>query len=252
MTVPERLAFDPSSEFAGVLLRAARRRAPEGARRRAVVAATAAAAATSLAAGAAAAGAGVVKGGSLGSLAWIGVAGMLGVGSMAAAVAIHGYEVSPSVRADDPASPQATALPTSRAVPRPATTAVAQPPPAPAASVTAVEPEPSHPSTLAVAPAPASSPSATASPMTLELAMLDQARAALANGNPAGALSILDAYAARFPHASMAPEASMLRIEALVRAGDTAAARRVADAFLAHNPQSPYASRIGSLLGDSP
>ena len=252
MTVPGRLALNPSTDLKGVLLRSARQRAPEGARRRAVVAATAAVAASSFAAGAAAATAGAVKGGSIGSIAWLGVAGLLGVGSMAAAIAIHD-DVSPSVRADDPAFHQATALPTSREVPRAVTTAVAQPlQPAPVPSATAVEPEASHPSTLPLAPAPASSPSAPASPMTLELATLDQARAALAQGNPAGALSILDAYAARFPHASMAPEATVLRIEALVRAGDTAAARRVADAFLASNPRSPYASRIGSLLGGGP
>ena len=47
----------------------------------------------------------------------------------------------------------------------------------------------------------------------------------------------------------MGPEATVLRVEALVRAGDRSAAARVGNAFLAGNPQSPYATRIRSLLG---
>jgi outer membrane protein assembly factor BamD (BamD/ComL family) len=83
--------------------------------------------------------------------------------------------------------------------------------------------------------------------------MLEEARGALASGAPARALSILDGYAARFPRASMAPEASMLRIEALVRAGDLPAAGRAGEAFLTAHPGSPYATRVRSLLaGQNP
>jgi len=95
------------------------------------------------------------------------------------------------------------------------------------------------------APAPSSS-------LPAELSTLDQARTALRSGDPARALSILDGYASRFPHGSMAPEATMLRIEALVKAGDRAAAGRVADGFLTMSPGSPYAARIRSLLGTNP
>ena len=92
---------------------------------------------------------------------------------------------------------------------------------------------------------------ASASGVQAELASLDQARAALAAGAPARALSLLDAYAAAFPRASMAQEATVLRVEALVRAGDLPAARRVGDAFLANNPRSPSAAHVRSLLGES-
>jgi hypothetical protein len=78
--------------------------------------------------------------------------------------------------------------------------------------------------------------------------MLDEARAALAASRPATALSALDAYAAAFPRGAMAPEADVLRIEALVKAGDRAAAMRLADAFLAREGQGPYVERIRSLL----
>jgi hypothetical protein len=49
----------------------------------------------------------------------------------------------------------------------------------------------------------------------------------------------------------MGPEATVLRVEALARAGDMAAARRTGDAFLASHPQSPYAARVRSLIGES-
>ena len=81
--------------------------------------------------------------------------------------------------------------------------------------------------------------------------MLDQARTAIEEGDPARGLSILDAYGSRFPHGVMGPEASILRIEALVNAGDRTEAKREASAFLRSNPTSPYAPRIRSLLGSS-
>jgi outer membrane protein assembly factor BamD (BamD/ComL family) len=81
--------------------------------------------------------------------------------------------------------------------------------------------------------------------------MLERARAAMTSGNPALALSLLDTYTDRFPHPAMLPEATVLRIEALTKAGDPAAARRAADAFLATYPASPYADRIRTLLGAS-
>ncbi len=46
----------------------------------------------------------------------------------------------------------------------------------------------------------------------------------------------------------MGPEASVLRIEALVAAGDHTAAERAARSFLQANPQSPYTQRIETLL----
>jgi outer membrane protein assembly factor BamD (BamD/ComL family) len=82
-----------------------------------------------------------------------------------------------------------------------------------------------------------------------ELVTLERARSALAAGEATRALSILDTYSAGFPRASMADEATVLRIQALALAGDMAAAHRVAEAFLASRPQSPYAAHIRSLLG---
>ena len=85
-----------------------------------------------------------------------------------------------------------------------------------------------------------------------ELASLQQARVAIAEDDPARALSVLDAYVARFPQGSMVQEATVLRIEALVRAGDRPAAQRAADAFLQAHPENPYVDRIRTLLGTNP
>jgi len=84
-----------------------------------------------------------------------------------------------------------------------------------------------------------------------ELGTIDQARAALYSGDTRRALGLLDHYEARFPRGAMAPEAAVLRVEVLVKGGDRLGAKRVADAFLASNPQSPYAPRIQWLLSTS-
>jgi hypothetical protein len=81
-----------------------------------------------------------------------------------------------------------------------------------------------------------------------ELAVLDRARSALAAQDTAAALAILDAYDVRYPDGEMAPEATVLRIEALRKMGNMDAASRTAKRFLDRNPRSPYAARIESLL----
>jgi hypothetical protein len=96
-----------------------------------------------------------------------------------------------------------------------------------------------------------SAPTATGSPATFpdELATLDSARHAIDAGDAARALSILDGYAQRFAAGVMGQEASILRVEALVKAGDRSAAERAADEFLRKNPTTPYAARVRSLVG---
>jgi len=101
------------------------------------------------------------------------------------------------------------------------------------------------------ASAPASkgeTPAAAGANPAAELAILDQAREAIGDREPARGISILDDYGRRFPSGVMGPEASILRIEALVASGDRDGAKRAGDAFLRANPASPYASRIASLL----
>jgi hypothetical protein len=80
-----------------------------------------------------------------------------------------------------------------------------------------------------------------------EIALIDAARAALAAGAPAEALSLLDRYRARHPHGMLLPEALAMRIEAIDRGGDHARARALARAFLNEYPHSPLAQRLAHL-----
>ncbi len=260
MSDPERLSIDSDNELERLLLRSGRASAPGGSRQRALLAATAVLV-TGLSAGGAAAGGVAAKAGSVLSLKWLAVLGVAGLGAITVAVAMNGDLLSsdPARRAEGPVTTVTTAArpslaphaPPTPTTPSPATNdtspVVASVSPASPAS-SADAPRPS----AARLPEPAAEPTASEeSSVHAELGTLEQARGALSAGEPARALSILDAYSTRYPRGSMGPEATVLRVEALVRAGDPSAAARVGNAFLAGNPHSPYAERIRSLLGAS-
>jgi hypothetical protein len=110
------------------------------------------------------------------------------------------------------------------------------------------------PPEVPIAASPASEePLATAengapSSLLAEVAALADARGALGSGDAAGALRLLDAYGRRFVPPSLGTEATILRIEALAAAGQTADARALATQFLSAHPDSPYARRLSSLV----
>ena len=286
MSEPKRLSVESGSDLERTLLRAARAPASRAARQRALVAATAALATSGLAAGTAAAGGVVAKTGSMAAAKWIGLAGFVGLTAVAADAVIeerHPVKTE-AVHVVDEGARAARVVPTAAGKPvtgaavvpeapsaEPVAELPAEVPPTPMASASPVSATPVPPTPVVPAPAtpsvpapvlvrqasPSAQPTASGgassgSSVPMELATLDQARGALASGSPARALAILDDYAMRFPHASMASEATVLRIEALVKAGDRPAAQRVADSFLSFNPQSPYAARIRSLVGNNP
>ena len=253
MKDPVRLVESSGSEVERALLRSGREGASRGAKKRALAAATGVLAASTLTAGNAAGAAGAAgagkaavgaKAASLLSLKWIVVIGVASVGAVAGTVAVR------TARTESPAVESTVAAPA-----RPRTSEVSLSPRVvspPAATALPSSAPPSAPPPVVRAVAPSITPSASAgSTSTAELALLDQARGAIADGDPARGLSILEGYRTRFPHGVMAPEATMLRIEALVNAGDRAAAKRAGDAFLQANPTSPYGARIRSLLGAS-
>jgi hypothetical protein len=258
MTDPERLSIASDSELERRLLRSGRAAAPPDPRQRAILAATAVLGVSGLAAGSAAAGSAAggvaAKTGSVLSLKWLAFFGVAGLGAMTVALAVNDRPLSsePSHRVEVPTVVVGAAAPPS-VLPRPTASVMAplvvasETPPATAL------PAPAPSGFAARAPASAAAPiaSSESSSVHAELGTLEQARGALSAGDPARALSILDAYASSYPHGSMGPEATVLRVEALVRAGDRSAAARVGNAFLDGNPQSPYAARIRSLLGAS-
>jgi hypothetical protein len=97
--------------------------------------------------------------------------------------------------------------------------------------------------------------SKTSSTLAEEVSSLREAREALAAGQTQRALAALDAYLQRFPGGHLGLEAEELRIEALARSGQGAAASTRARAFLATHPQSPYAHRLRAIAfpnGETP
>jgi hypothetical protein len=81
---------------------------------------------------------------------------------------------------------------------------------------------------------------------------IDAARELLTLGDAAGALVQLEAYQRRFAGGALREEALLLRIEALVRAGDRTTASAVARHFLKVYPASVHVDRVAALLGGLP
>jgi Outer membrane lipoprotein len=77
---------------------------------------------------------------------------------------------------------------------------------------------------------------------------LDGARGALAAGDARRAVARLDEFDRRFPHGPLHEEALLLRIEALARDGDRAAAVSLADRFLKAFPASVHTDRVASIV----
>jgi hypothetical protein len=81
-----------------------------------------------------------------------------------------------------------------------------------------------------------------------EIAAITLARGALDKGNARAGLAALDRYQQDYAHGALAPEATVLRIEALLMAGERARAKSLGEAFLKAHPKSPHAQRVRSLI----
>jgi len=95
---------------------------------------------------------------------------------------------------------------------------------------------------------PRSTGQPNASSLSDEVTALQIARTALVGHDAGAALSALDRYKIRFPAGRLLPEATVLRIQALIERGDRAQAAALAERFESSNPKSPYADRIRSIL----
>ncbi|MBI4703373.1 MAG: hypothetical protein HY744_19840, partial [Deltaproteobacteria bacterium] len=95
---------------------------------------------------------------------------------------------------------------------------------------------------------PARAPTPQAVPtLAAEVEALDRAQAEI-EADPEATLRRLDEYESGYRDGSLGPEAQVLRIEALARAGKIEQARALGHAFLAHHPASPHAQRVRSIL----
>jgi hypothetical protein len=151
--------------------------------------------------------------------------------------------------AEDP-PPAAPAL-AAAVPPAPAVTVETAPGPAPIPPADA-PPRPSSASFAPLEEAPASVQASPGSTLGEETRALDRVREHLAAGRPGQALVEIDRYRAQWTRGALAAEAALLRVDALLRAGNRHAAELEANALIARAPQSRYATRARSLLGDSP
>jgi TolA-binding protein len=92
-------------------------------------------------------------------------------------------------------------------------------------------------------PAPVEAPAKTSS-LTEEIALLQDAHAALQSGSAARALGILDEHARRFPRGTLTEEREASRVSALCKLGRTDEARTQAADFLRDHPRSPQAPAV--------
>lgn len=100
----------------------------------------------------------------------------------------------------------------------------------------------------AVSPKAETKVEASSAALSDELNALDGVRSVLASGDAAGALTRLDTYNKAFPKGRLQLEAEVLRIDALMKSGQTDLAKKRAQAFLAKHPNSVLASRVRGLL----
>lgn len=80
-----------------------------------------------------------------------------------------------------------------------------------------------------------------------EVAVIDSARSAMAQGRPGDAVRILSAFANDFPHAVLAAEALVLGAEASLAAGDRAAAQHKANQYLGKYQGGAHAERASRI-----
>jgi hypothetical protein len=184
------------------------------------------------------------------SAAWVKVAGLAAFALGAAAIAlgvgrtaIVGAPHPPPPSAREEPTPAPTASVTEAAPLAPPTAPPPPPPPSgpharpgsgvPIARVPSTTPQPSGPSGGTLAE---------------EIATIDRARRALYDHDVHEALRALDEHDRRFPRGPLGPEASVLRVEALLAAGDRPAAEALGARLLAESPSGPLADRVRALL----
>jgi hypothetical protein len=80
--------------------------------------------------------------------------------------------------------------------------------------------------------------------LSAESALLTQARAELRKGDARGAEQLLNRLQAQFPKGVLGQEREVLAIEVLAARGNTAAAKRRAQAFIASFPESPHSAQL--------
>ena len=232
----DRLLSSNATDFERRLLEAAQRKRPSPAASArmaralgvSVAAVGTAATSTTLAAGVAATHTTAAAGSLIWSWVSIGVIGLVVggavVGTRAGHTDDHRQVVSAPVTVPAPAAPE----------PRP---------PAEASAVVAERP------VRAVAQNPRSRTATAAGDLGDQVAFIDSARAAVFAGEGRRALDILRRYQDKYPTGSFRPEATAIKVEALVKLGRAAEARALAERFVAEHRGPLLARRVADVAG---
>jgi hypothetical protein len=232
--LPERLLASDATDFERRILHAAVQKKPSSsssarmARALGITAATVGTAttATTLAAGAAATKV-LATGGAAAAWPWL----TIGVVGLVVAGAIVGTRVA----GEPQVSPPAVAAP------------VTPPAPVVIAPVKPVLTE--EPPVRVAAPNPRIRAATTTSELREQVALIDSARQAVSEGAGERALEILRRYVDRYPNGSFRPEATAIRIEALMKVGREAEGRALAERFVTENRGSLLARRVADVAG---
>ncbi len=144
-------------------------------------------------------------------------------------------------------APAARVVYVDRIVPAPPTAPVAT-----AAPVTAVAAGAVSTASGATTPAAPTAASTRASQLSAERILLDEARAALAQGDPARALDRLERHRRTFPAPLLGEERDAMWVQALVKAGRYDEARSHASAFHKRSPDSLFSSGVDSAIDSIP
>jgi hypothetical protein len=143
-----------------------------------------------------------------------------------------------------PAEPTgAAAVPVAPTVPEP------QPAEFPPARVAPTADEAARPATATSASRARVAPSAATGDLSEQIALVDDARAALASGAADRALASARDYQARYPSGTFRPEVTAIKIEALAKSGRTSEARTQAERFVATYGPGPLADRVRRVSG---
>jgi hypothetical protein len=125
---------------------------------------------------------------------------------------------------------------------------VPAPPPAPPATELAKPALPAEPPAR-VAASPRVRAATTTSELREQVALLDSARQAMSRGESRRTLEILRRYLDKYPSGTFRPEATAIKIEALMKVGREAEARALAERFVTENRGSLLAKRVADVAG---
>ncbi|MDF2694323.1 MAG: hypothetical protein K0S65_2706 [Labilithrix sp.] len=182
----------------------------------------------------------------------------LGLGAVIAGSIASRTTASAPAPAGSPASPATASAVVVEEGPREGNAEVVTPdalpsaPPSEAASArprlaAKAEANPSRPTQAETVAAPKAKATST---LAREIALLDAVRTRLVAGDTARADLALAAYDAEFPDGLLRPEATVLRARSLLAQGRRADAERLAQEYLARDPNSVHATRIRALFAN--